>query len=677
MPVDISQFVQVFYEETEENLSEMERLLLNIDVQNPDSEDLNAIFRAAHSIKGGSATFGLTNITEVTHVLESLLDRVRQGTMQLNPQLVDAFLNTKDVLKMLLEGQRDGASVDLQEVAHIQTLLRSFLDDKNPAASANNTSTTKKHVSSGTSKSADEHAARCYEITLPVIADKDLAALEQELALFGHLEKRQSEAGNWVFTLDTEYKDRDIIDVCSFLVDENQLTIKQIDGVSQTEKDQGFGFFEPFEPLETKEKADGAVSKINPSGQPKEAKTADKKADKAAHESTIRVGIEKVDQLINLVGELVITQAMIDQSATVLDPLLYEKLIAGIHALKRNTRDLQESVMSIRMMPMDYVFSRFPRMIHDMANKLGKRVQLVTNGDATELDKGLIEHIVDPLTHLIRNSMDHGIEMPEVRAANGKPPVGTVTLSAEHRGGNIIIEVSDDGAGLNKEKIIAKAKERGMPVADNMSDNDAWQLIFEPGFSTAEKITDVSGRGVGMDVVKRNILEMGGAVDIRSRAGKGSTTIISVPLTLAILDGMSICVGNEIYILPLGYIVESLKPREEDIKEVSGYGRVLKVRDEYLPLMPLYEIFNITPKTTNPTEGLIVILESDGKKAALFVDDLVGQQQIVVKNLESNYRKVTGISGATILGDGGVALIIDVASLLRSSKRINEETVFS
>lgn len=675
MPVDISQFVQVFYEETEENLSEMERLLLNVDIQNPDAEDLNAIFRAAHSIKGGSATFGLTNITEVTHVLESLLDRVRQGTMQLNPQLVDAFLNTKDVLKMLLEGQRDGASVDLQEVAHIQTLLRSFLDDKNPEG-AINTSSSKKQ-STGSSKSAAEQAARCYEITLPVISDKDLAALEQELALFGHLEKRKLEGGNWVFTLDTEYKDRDIIDVCSFLVDENQLTIKQIDGVSQAEKDQGFGFFEPFEPLEVKEKAVGAGSKTTSPVSSKEVKTGDKKTDKAAHESTIRVGIEKVDQLINLVGELVITQAMIDQSATVLDPLLYEKLIAGIHALKRNTRDLQESVMSIRMMPMDYVFSRFPRMIHDMANKLGKRVQLVTNGDATELDKGLIEHIVDPLTHLIRNSLDHGIEMPEVRSANGKSPVGTVTLSAEHRGGNIIIEVSDDGAGLNKEKIIAKAKERGMQVTDNMSDNDAWQLIFEPGFSTADKITDVSGRGVGMDVVKRNILEMGGAVDIRSRAGKGSTTIISVPLTLAILDGMSICVGDEIYILPLGYIVESLKPREEDIKEVSGYGRVLKVRDEYLPLMPLYEIFNITPKTINPMEGLVVILESDGKKAALFVDDLVGQQQIVVKNLESNYRKVTGISGATILGDGGVALIIDVASLLRSSKRVNEETVFS
>lgn len=671
MPVDISQFIQVFYEETEENLSEMERLLLNVDLQHPDPEDLNAIFRAAHSIKGGSGTFGLTNITEVTHVLESLLDKVRQRSMALSAQLVDALLATKDVLKMLLQGQRDGTSVDLQAVAQIQSLLRSFLEDKQ----ANNANIAT-HPSSPeiVSSQPNEHLARCYEIILPTISEQDFNALEQELALFGHLDKRKSEAGNWVFTLDTEYKDRDIIDVCAFLVDEKQLIVRQIDGVSDTEKDQGFGFFEPFVPLSAKDKTSVESGKVTSAV----AKASDKKgSDKAVHESTIRVGIEKVDQLINLVGELVITQAMIEQSSSVLDPMQFEKLMSGIHALKRNTRDLQESVMSIRMMPMDYVFSRFPRMIHDMANKLGKRVQLVTNGDATELDKGLIEHIVDPLTHLIRNSMDHGIEMPDARIAKGKSPVGTVTLSAEHRGGNIVIEVSDDGAGLNREKILAKARERGMVVADNMSDSDVWQLIFEPGFSTADQVTDVSGRGVGMDVVKKNILQMSGSVDIRSYAGKGSVTIISVPLTLAILDGMSICVGDEIYILPLGYIVESLKPRAEDIKEVSGYGRVIKVRDDYLPFIPLYQLFNITPKTTEPTEGLVVILESDGKKAALFVDDLVGQQQIVVKNLESNYRKVTGISGATILGDGGVALIIDVASLLRSSKKANDETVFS
>jgi two-component system chemotaxis sensor kinase CheA len=389
------------------------------------------------------------------------------------------------------------------------------------------------------------------------------------------------------------------------------------------------------------------------------------------------VGVEKVDQLINLVGELVITQAMIEQRTGSLDPMQHEHLLNSVSQLTRNTRDLQESVMSIRMMPMDYVFSRFPRMVRDLAAKLGKRVEFVTHGAATELDKGLIERIVDPLTHLVRNSIDHGIEVPEIRLTAGKADYGTLSLSAEHQGGNIIIEVTDDGGGLNREKILAKAKQQGMAVSDSLSDNEVWLLIFEPGFSTAEQVTDVSGRGVGMDVVKRNILAMGGAVEIRSSKGFGTTISISLPLTLAILDGMSIRIGHEIYILPLGYVVESLQPATQDIKEISGQGQVIKVRGEYLPLIPLYQIFNIEPTFTDPSQGLVVILESDGKKAALFVDDLIGQQQIVVKNLESNYRKVAGISGATILGDGGVALIIDVAALLRSSRLLSDESVFS
>jgi two-component system chemotaxis sensor kinase CheA len=333
--------------------------------------------------------------------------------------------------------------------------------------------------------------------------------------------------------------------------------------------------------------------------------------------------------------------------------------------------------MSIRMMPMDYVFSRFPRMVRDLASKLGKKVDFITHGSATELDKGLIERIVDPLTHLVRNSIDHGIEVPAVRAAAGKSEAGKLSLSAGHQGGNIVIEVSDDGGGLNREKILAKAKQQGLAASDAMSDADVWQLIFAPGFSTADTVTDVSGRGVGMDVVKRNITAMGGVVEIRSGKGFGTTISISLPLTLAILDGMSIKVGEEIYILPLGYVVESLQPEPINVKEISGQGRVVKVRGEYLPLIPLYQMFGIVPDFTDPSEGIVVILESDGRKAALFVDDLVGQQQVVVKNLESNYRKVAGISGATILGDGGVSLIIDVAALLRSSRQLNDESIYS
>jgi two-component system chemotaxis sensor kinase CheA len=357
--------------------------------------------------------------------------------------------------------------------------------------------------------------------------------------------------------------------------------------------------------------------------------------------------------------------------------MIHERLLNSVSQLTRNTRDLQEAVMSIRMMPMDYVFSRFPRMVRDLATKLGKRIEFVTHGAATELDKGLIERIVDPLTHLVRNSIDHGIEMPDVRKATGKSETGKLSLSAGHQGGNIVIEVTDDGGGLNRDRILAKAKQQGLQVADNMSDADVWQLIFEPGFSTAETVTDVSGRGVGMDVVRRNIAAMGGVVDIRSAKGFGTTISISLPLTLAILDGMSIKVGEEIYILPLGYVVESLQPAPIDVKEISGQGRVIKVRGEYLPLIPLYQMFGIEPRFTDPSQGIVVILESDGRKAALFIDELVGQQQVVVKNLESNYRKVAGISGATILGDGGVSLIIDVAALLRSSRQLTDESIFS
>ena len=333
--------------------------------------------------------------------------------------------------------------------------------------------------------------------------------------------------------------------------------------------------------------------------------------------------------------------------------------------------------MSIRMMPMDFVFSRFPRMVRDLAAKLGKKVDFITNGAATELDKGLIERIVDPLTHLVRNSIDHGIEMPDVRRAAGKSESGRLFLSASHQGGNIIIEVSDDGGGLNRERILAKAEQNGLPVSETMSDAEVWQLIFAPGFSTAEVVTDVSGRGVGMDVVKRNITAMGGVVDIRSAKGFGTTISISLPLTLAILDGMSIRVGEEVYILPLGFVIESLQPVADDVKEISGKGRVIKVRGEYLPLVPLYQMFDITPRFTDPTQGIVVIIETDGRKAGLFIDDLVGQQQVVVKNLESNYRKVAGISGATILGDGGVSLILDVAALIRSSRQLSDEQIFS
>lgn len=677
MTIDMSQFFQVFFDEAEELLAEMEKLLLAVDVENPDPEDLNAIFRSAHSIKGGASTFGLADMTEVTHVLESLLDKIRKGEMALTAEHVDAFLTAKDILKMQLDGHRHGATVDQDAVGDVRMLLQSLSEDHDPLPDP--------HILDSAQYVDVSQFSRAFRIELPEVSVSDFKALKSELGLLGAIREEQAAVGaaTHVLILNTNEGSDDIISICSFILDPDSLKLTELETVAAketkaelSEDELGYGFFEPLENMfpaepaaESEVQANARQAELQKEVEKKKAPV--KKEEKPAstqESSTIRVGIEKVDQLINLIGELVITQAMLEQRSSQLDPILYERLLSSVAHLARNTRDLQEAVMSIRMMPMDYVFSRFPRMVRDLASKLGKKVELVTYGASTELDKGLIERIVDPLTHLVRNSIDHGIEMPAQRLQAGKSDTGRLSLSAAHQGGNILIEVSDDGGGLNRERIIAKARENGLSVTDTMSDSDVWQLIFAPGFSTAEVVTDVSGRGVGMDVVKRNITAMGGVIDIRSAKGFGTTITISLPLTLAILDGMSIRLGDEIYILPLGFVMESLQPAEQDVKEISGKGRVVKVRDDYLPLIALFEIFDIEPRCKKPAEGIVVIVEVDGKRAALFVDDLVGQQQVVVKNIESNYKKIPGISGATILGDGGVAFILDVAALLRAPR---------
>jgi two-component system chemotaxis sensor kinase CheA len=728
MTIDISQFFQVFFDEAEELLAEKERLLLAVDIAAPDAEDLNAIFRTAHSIKGGASTFGLNDMSEVTHILESLLDRIRKGEMALTAEHVDAFLAAKDILKMQLDGHRNGAHVDQDAVADVRMMLQDLSQDAvplaRPPAPAFVQIEAKPNLGAG---------GRRFKIELPQVEQRDVNALAAELGLLGRTSVSPLGGGRHALTLTTHESLEDIIAICSFVLDPDELKIFEAPALTpaqrkiedaeraKIEKELGYGFFDPLDPDDAaaaeaqREQSDeergygffqpieqiraaaasaaaaAAPSKPLPSDTRVEAleisevaaekKAAARKDDKSAapgsESSSIRVSIEKVDQLINLIGELVITQAMIEQRSDGLDPMAHERLLNSVNQLTRNTRDLQEAVMSIRMMPMDFVFSRFPRMVRDLAAKLGKKVDFITSGAATELDKGLIERIVDPLTHLVRNSIDHGIEMPAARVAAGKTETGRLFLSAGHQGGNIVIEVSDDGGGLHRERILAKAAQSGLAVSDGMTDSEVWQLIFAPGFSTAEIVTDVSGRGVGMDVVKRNISAMGGSVEIRSAKGFGTTISISLPLTLAILDGMSIRCGEEVYILPLGFVVESLQPAPEDIKEIANRGRVIKVRGEYLPLIALHQMFEIEPRFTNPCEGIVVILESDGRKAGLFVDDLVGQQQVVVKNLESNYRKVTGISGATILGDGGVSLILDVSALMRSSRQVADDTVFS
>lgn len=706
MNIDMSQFFQVFFDETDELLAEKERLLLAIDLEAPDMEDINAIFRAAHSIKGGAATFGLKDMTEVTHILETLLDMIRKKELAMTAEHVDAFLVAKDILVMQRDGHRHGAPVDKEAVAEVLVRLQSLAQDATQQQSSAITFPGGNAAQAGQAKLA----SRRIRIELPDVPQKDVNSLAEELGLLGTLESIRTDDGHQAFILDTSETMDDILAICSFVLDPDDLKISEetessagastvapvaIQPVASEAPtaDPGYGFFDPTIGAQTEAEqtmtdemmaAEMMAAEIPVAVAPKDAQpavvpppAAPKAAPRQAVErapvnqesSSIRVSVEKVDQLINLVGELVITQAMIEQRSSMLDPMVYERLLNSVNQLTRNTRDLQEAVMSIRMMPMDYVFSRFPRMVRDLAGKLGKKVDFITHGAATELDKGLIERIIDPLTHLVRNSVDHGVEMPAARVASGKSETGKLTLSAAHQGGNIVIEVIDDGGGLNRERILAKALQSGLPVSESMSDSDVWQLIFAPGFSTAEAVTDVSGRGVGMDVVKRNITAMGGVVDIRSAKSKGTTISISLPLTLAILDGMSIKVGDEVYILPLGYVIESLKPASSDVKEISGQGKVIKVRGEYLPLVPLHKVFNIEPRYSEPSDGIVVILESDGSKAALFIDEMLGQQQVVVKNLESNYRKVPGISGATILGDGGVALILDVAAVIRSIRQ--------
>jgi two-component system chemotaxis sensor kinase CheA len=731
MSIDISQFYKVFFDEAEELLAEKERLLLGVDIGAPDPEDLNAIFRTAHSIKGGASTFGLNDMTEVTHVLESLLDRIRKGEMALTSGHVDAFLAAKDILKMQLDGHRNGAPVDQETVANVRMMLHDLSEGVVPGYLPSLPS----FLQAETRQQVTEGAHR-YKIELPDIPQRDINALVDELGLLGRVSVVPLAQGRTALIITTHESLDDIIAICSFVLEPEDLKIfeappltpeqraKEAAERARIEDDQGYGFFdlaEPevdaaadaatqddiddargygfFQPIEqirreagivleapgalaalavaTSSAAADAPAAAEPATEKKTAKKAADAAHVAAEAGSIRVSIEKVDQLINLVGELVITQAMIEQRSSGLDAMVHERLLQSVAHLTRSTRDLQEAVMSIRMMPMDFVFSRFPRMVRDLAGKLSKKVDFITHGATTELDKGLIERIVDPLTHLVRNSIDHGIELPAARIAAGKSEAGRLFLSAAHQGGNIVIEVADDGAGLNREKILAKAVESGLPVSDNMTDADVWQLIFAPGFSTAETVTDVSGRGVGMDVVKRNITALGGTIDVRSARGFGTTILISLPLTLAILDGMSIRCGDEVYILPLNFVIESMQPARADIKEIAGQGRVVKVRGDYLPLIPLYQMFNIEPRTADPAEGILVIVETEGRKAALFVDELVGQQQVVVKNLEANYRKVAGISGATILGDGGVSLILDVAALLRSSRQLNDDTFVS
>ena len=656
MSMDITDFYQTFFDEADELLADMEQHLLDLVPEAPDSEQLNAIFRAAHSIKGGAGTFGFTILQETTHLMENLLDEARRGEMQLNTDIINLFLETKDIMQEQLDAYKSSAEPDAASFEYICNALRQLaLEAKGEVAAAVVPAAKLCVVDAPAAEDAAPAAAKAgkLRVVLSRLKENEVNLLEEELGNLATLSNVVKGKDSLAATLDGGIGQDDIVAVLCFVIEADQIAF-------ETEA----GAVEAPAPAENTPAVVAAAPALK--AVPKETAAparGEKPAARSSESTSIRVAVEKVDQLINLVGELVITQSMLAQRSNELDPVTHGDLITSMGQLQRNARDLQESVMSIRMMPMEYVFSRFPRLVRDLAGKLNKQIELTLMGSSTELDKSLIERIIDPLTHLVRNSLDHGIELPENRVAAGKSPVGNLILSAEHQGGNICIEVTDDGAGLNRERILAKAISQGMAVNENMTDEEVGMLIFAPGFSTAEQVTDVSGRGVGMDVVKRNIQEMGGHVEIQSKQGAGTTIRILLPLTLAILDGMSVKVADEVFILPLNAVMESLQPREEDLHPLAGGERVLEVRGEYLPLVELWKVFEVDGAKTEATQGIVVILQSAGRRYALLVDQLIGQHQVVVKNLESNYRKVPGISAATILGDGSVALIVDVSAL--------------
>ena len=676
MTVDLSQFFQTFFEESAEHLAEMESIFLSIDTGNLIDTDLDAVFRAAHSIKGGAATFGFPDMAAVTHTLETLLDRVRHHELALTGEMVEVFLEAGDAINMQLAGHRDGAEVEQAKVQAICQKLQAIAgkEGAQPAAEP-------EFVTGVSTPATGEQT--CYRIafTPPINFFNRMVRMEPifaELAELGELSTAariatpecfeqydyESCLVSWDIKLVTRATMEEVRDVFMFVADDDEVCFEVLSDTDSERIEPTVAVGElPCQPAPQSSTDSGAKRGQSPAEPPDTAAHPNRRATDNAESSSIRVGVSKVDQLINQMGELVITQAMLAQTAQKFDPLLHQDLHHGMELLQRSTRDLQESVMSIRMMPISFIFSRFPRLVHDLAAKLGKQVELKLVGEHTELDKGLIEKLADPLTHLVRNSLDHGVELPEERLAAGKPSCGTVTLRASQTGGRIVIVVEDDGAGLNRAKILKKAVERGLAVSEEMADDEVWQLIFAPGFSTADQVTDVSGRGVGMDVVLRNVQSMGGRVSISSAEKAGSRVVVSLPLTLAILDGLSVQVGEEIFIVPINSIIESLQPHPDEVDEVGG-NTTIRVRGNYLPLLRIGSCFGIAGAQQRPEAAVVMIVEAEGEQVALLVDALLSQHQVVIKSLETNFRKVDGTAGATILGDGKVAMILDVADLV-------------
>ena len=695
MNIDLEQFHQTFFEESFEGLDVMESGLLDLDT-GADAEAINTIFRAAHSIKGGSATFGFMEVAEFTHKMETILDEMRDGRREVTESTVNLLLESVDCLREMLTAVRAKEALDEERITGLASQMEALLaGGEAPAAAAEGSAEAVAEAPAAASGWRIRFRPLPHLLRTgndPVRMFRELGHLGElevksdlsKLPALADLEPEEAHTG-WELTLKGAVTREQVDEVFEWVDGDCELEITPLGEAPAAPPSEA-----PAAPQASSvEAAAPAADAPKPAAEaPKPAADAPKPAAKpaAARKSggkksltpetgSIRVSIEKIDALINFVGELVITQSMLGQMGAEFEMSRLEQLRDGLAQLERNTRELQESVMGIRMLPISFSFSRFPRMVHDLCQKLGKEVELKISGEQTELDKTVMEKIGDPMVHLVRNSLDHGVESPEERIAAGKPAVGTVHLNAYHKGGSIVIEITDDGKGIDPEAILAKARDRELIGPDEtLPLEKIYDLLFQPGFSTAQVVSDVSGRGVGMDVVKRNIKDLGGTVEVKSAVGKGSTFTIRLPLTLAILDGQLVRVGQETYIIPLVSIIETLQTRPELINAIAGQAELYKLRDDYIPIVRLYDVFGIEPDSVNLKDGLLVVVEGDGQKVGLFVDDLLSQQQVVIKSLESNFRKVEGISGATILGDGTVALILDISGLISLSDRVVGES---
>ncbi len=736
--MDMNEIKEIFFQECEEQLAELESGLLKLNDGDRDPETVNAVFRAVHSIKGGAGAFGLDDLVAFAHVFETTLDCVRSNKLEPDQEVLKVMLKSADVLADLTNAARDGGSVEEGRTRGLVKELEALANGEKPAPSSSASETVAPKAAAPaavaapapTDDSGFQPVAFSFgdfeDDTVPMMETpsfnvvfkpqtslytkgNESALLLRDLSRIGEmsincdmtalplLENIEPEAAyfQWKISIKTDKGAAGIRTVFEFAEWDCDLEISEV--VSETPVEEELPMIPvPFDlsvldevadepavqPVEAEENvaaktvatavsATEVTRSVSAAAEKKEAPAAAAAA--AANASagqTIRVDLDRVDRLINLVGELVINQAMLSQSVIENDATGTSAVNMGLEELQQLTREIQDSVMAIRAQPVKPVFQRMSRIVREVADMIGKQIRLITEGENTEVDKTVIDKLAEPLTHMIRNAVDHGIETPEKREAAGKNPEGTVKLTAKHRSGRILIELADDGAGINRERVRQKAIDNDLIAADaNLTDEEIDNLIFAPGFSTADKISDISGRGVGMDVVKRSIQALGGRISITSRPGLGSTFTMSLPLTLAVLDGMVVTVAGQTLVVPLTAIVETLQPEAVNIHSFGSNQRLISIRNSFCPLVDVGRILNFRATQANPVEGVALLVESEGGgQRALMVDAIQGQRQVVIKSLEANYTHVPGIAAATILGDGRVALILDVDAVVGASR---------